>query len=84
MISQKNADSNAIKVIIAEASAPIGLPKILGIKRKNHKMTITRGIDRIMLTYIDAGISKNDFPERRINANKVPKKIPPAVAMTVN
>ena len=37
----------ALKVTKAEVSAPIGLPVISGMTRKNQRMTISSGIERI-------------------------------------
>jgi hypothetical protein len=39
-----------VKVIIAESSRPSGRPMSSGISRKNHRITITSGIERSVLT----------------------------------
>ncbi len=35
---------------MADSSAPIGRPIISGINKKNHKITITKGMERSVLT----------------------------------
>ncbi|MNV89332.1 hypothetical protein D3C71_1836160 [compost metagenome] len=50
MISEKYAASNATKVMMADISAPMGLPINRGTSRKNHRITITRGMERMPLT----------------------------------
>ena len=50
MISEKYAASKAVKVMMAEISAPIGRPMSMGTSRKNHKITITSGMERMPLT----------------------------------
>ena len=46
----RNYLPKAMKVIVAERSAPMGRPISIGMSRKNQSMTITNGIDRIVLT----------------------------------
>jgi hypothetical protein len=36
--------------MMAEVSAPMGLPMSMGISRKNHRITITSGMERMPLT----------------------------------
>ena len=50
MISLKYAASKAMKVMMAEYSAPTGRPMINGTSRKNHRITITSGMERMPLT----------------------------------
>jgi hypothetical protein len=69
---------------MADKLTPIGLPMIKGINKKNQRMTMTKGMERIVLTYAVAGNASQVFPERRIKANTVPNTIPPIVAMMVN
>ena len=50
MISLKYAASKAMKVTMADTSAPMGRPMMAGTSRKNHKITITSGMLRMPLT----------------------------------
>src|SRR6266508_1194760 len=68
---------------MAEFSAPIGWPIISGITRKNHRITITSGIERIRFTYHVATIARGPILDNRANANSVPDKIPTAMAIKV-
>ena len=84
MISLKYAASNAMKVMTADHSAPKDLPIKNGISKKNHRMTITKGTERMPLTYAVAGNDSSFRPDKRISANTVPKAMPPSVATTVS
>jgi hypothetical protein len=50
MISLKYAASKAMKVMMAEYSAPTGRPISSGTSRKNHRITMTSGTERMPLT----------------------------------
>jgi hypothetical protein len=73
-----------MNVMMADKLTPIGLPIIRGINKKNHRITITNGMERMVLTYIVAGITSHGLPDKRISANTVPTIIPPTVAITVS
>ncbi len=51
--------------------------------RKNQSMTISRGIERIRLTYQDAAIASGENGERRASASSVPRMMPPDMAIKV-
>ena len=55
-----------------------------GISRKNHRITITSGIERSVLTYAAAGITSHFLPDSRISASSVPIAMPPSIAMSVS
>ena len=91
MISQKKAASNKVKVINALANAPtlMGslLPKIQapnqGTKKKNQKITSTRGSDRMRFTYAPAKADRGLMGDKRISASAVPSTTPPTMDKAV-
>ncbi len=69
---------------MAEFSAPIGAPVIRGMTRKNQRITISSGMERIRLTYQVAAIAKGAIGERRASASRVPRTMPPDMAIRVS
>jgi protein involved in polysaccharide export with SLBB domain len=77
MISQKKAASNKVKVIKALANAPTLMGSLLpniqapnqGTRKKNQKITSTKGSDRIRLTYAPAKADSSLMGDKRISAS---------------
>ena len=69
---------------MAEFSAPMGWPVISGMTRKNHRITITSGIERIRLTYQVDIIASGANVDSRASASRVPIRMPPAMAISVS
>src|SRR6478672_9611531 len=55
-----------------------------GTRKKNQKITSTRGIERIRFTYPPASIDSGLKLESRIIASRVPKMMPPVMASSVS
>src|SRR3990170_6006847 len=71
------------KPIGAEYSAPIGFPMISGITRKNQRITMSSGMERMRFTYADATAVRGRLFPSRAMAKSVPIAIPPLIAIRV-
>src|SRR5512146_353805 len=69
--------------MIDEYSAPTGFPMIRGITRKNQRITMTSGIERIKSTYIAEAVDSGPRFDSRARASSVPMTIPPLIAIRV-
>src|SRR3989304_3655482 len=82
-ISRNWAAPKAGKVMSAEYSAPIGFPMISGITRKNQRITMSSGMERMRFTYADATAVRGRLFPSRAMAKSVPIAIPPLIAIRV-
>jgi hypothetical protein len=69
--------------MMAERSAPIGFPVMSGITRKNQRITMTSGMERIRFTYAEAILDRGPWLASRAMARSVPMTIPPLMAIRV-